>query len=339
MRASFRTRGAILAATLVAATTAHANRYTLVDLGPALQEAHLNDSAQVAGTVWSPDGIDFHATLWTGAHWHKLSTSDASAEALNADGDVVGQLGMRGSAVLWRRHQAASVLPMPGDATESAASGINAGSDVVGYYVAVGHARCFKWSPAAGSVDLGLMPRGLECNAVAINDQGQITGDAATHGYDRRHAFRYDAGVLQDLGALTPGGQASLDFSQGVAINAQGDIAGSSRVHGGHSHAVVWRAADLVDLHRGTSYDDSRALDINDGGVLVGWVWQKDTDKQSAVRFTDPGVVLLDAEVSNLGRWHVLVASGVNRQGDIVGRAVGPKGAQRAVLLRLESAD
>jgi len=330
---------AAMAASLVASAAAQANRYTLVDLGPPLYEAGISDSGTVSGTMWSPDGIHFHAALWTGDHWRKLSKTDSSAEGMNADDDVVGQLGVRGSAALWRRHEPVTLLPMPGESTESVAGGINDLGEVVGNYVTSGHARCFKWSQDAGPIDLGLMGGGSGCNAIAINDKGQITGDAPTHGFDRRHAFRFEAGKFQDLGCLTPGDRAPLEFSQGVAINEHGDIAGSSRVHGGHSHAVVWHGADLVDLHKHAPYDDSRALAINDQGVLVGWVWENDIEKASGVRFTDPGIVLLDSEVSNLGRWHVVIASGVNRRGDIVGRAVGPKGAERTVLLRLDSAD
>jgi probable HAF family extracellular repeat protein len=340
MKPSSWARGAAIIAALAVSVSAHANRYTLVDLGRALQDATINDDDAVAGT----GGLLGQALLWNADHWHKLDKQQSFALKINASGDIAGVFYRADGphAALWRLHKPAIVFEMPVGGTDGWAYGVNDARVVVGLYTdAGGHGKCFEWSKSFGTIDLGVMGRGLDCGALAINDVGQVTGGASTQNYVRTHAFRYQAGVFQDLGCLTPGGRARLEFSEGVAINNHGDIVGYSTVppvEDHYDHAVLWQGTTLTDLNLGTAYPSAHALGINDRGDIVGYA-DADRKTRAAVRFTNPGIVELDGEVENLGRWHVFEATGVNQLGDVVARAYGPSGEEHAVLLKFESAD
>jgi probable HAF family extracellular repeat protein len=86
------------------------------------------------------------------------------------------------------------------------------------------------------------------------------------------HGFRWENGVLADLGTL-PGG----NFSHATSINARGWATGGSgtaktdRLTGWpEEHAVLWKENEIVDL--GTLRDglDSAGLTVNNAGEVVG---------------------------------------------------------------------
>jgi probable HAF family extracellular repeat protein len=324
-----------LAACLIAAGAtgaAQANRYTLVDLGPAKYPSQINDRDQIAGS-----GRNDHAIVWRAGRWHKLDAQVSHAEAINGAGDVAGDNG--DGPVLWQRHEPARALPLPDSATFGLAFGINDALTVVGLFFqnADNTIRCFEWTEGGGSVDLGFMGAGDHCEASAINRRGQVTGEASTTPLGPPHAFVFQDGAFADLGTLPQG-----DGSQGLAINSHGDVAGRATVpplDDMHWHAAVWRDGQLVDLDPDSTINQSVAADINDRGDIVGTVTIDDQFTQRAVRFTSRGIVKLDGEVRNLAGWHVIQAQGVNLQGDIVGVGLGPGGHPHGVLLMLESAD
>jgi probable HAF family extracellular repeat protein len=91
------------------------------------------------------------------------------------------------------------------------------------------------------------------------------------------HAFRWEDGVLTDLGTL-PGG----DRSQAISINARGWIAGGSKtgefdpLTGGlQFHGVLWKDGEIIDLGTlGEGLDkglESNAVYVKDGGQVVGF--------------------------------------------------------------------
>jgi len=132
--------------------------------------------------------------------------------------------------------------------------------------------------PAAyGNVDCS------EC-AQFINSAGVVVGGADTAIPDPNapncrnqdcfldHGFRWENGVLADLGTL-PGG----NFSHATSINARGWATGGSgtaktdRLTGWpEEHAVLWKKNEIVDL--GTLRDglDSAGLTVNNAGEVVG---------------------------------------------------------------------
>ena len=104
----------------------------------------------------------------------------------------------------------------------------------------------------------------------AINDLGQLTGDALTTGDSASHAFvwKNDGSPMLDLGTF--GG----DYSYGNAINASGQVAGNANLSGdAMRHAFVWKNDGTPMLDLGTLGGDpatpfSSTLPVRSRGQL-----------------------------------------------------------------------
>jgi probable HAF family extracellular repeat protein len=132
--------------------------------------------------------------------------------------------------------------------------------------------------PASYFTDPGIGP-----GSQVLSNRGMLAGKADTSTPDSSpnncppicfdtHVFRWDKGVLTDLGAL-PGG----NNSDVGGINARGWIAGGSEtgetdpLTGGRVfHAVLWKGNELVDLGTLGEGLSSVALQVNNGGQVVG---------------------------------------------------------------------
>ncbi|MEU8301186.1 hypothetical protein AB0C04_28355 [Micromonospora sp. NPDC048909] len=88
-----------------------------------------------------------------------------------------------------------------------------------------------------------------------VNDAGQVVGTSVTAD-GRVRAFRWQRGVLTDLGALSVN-------SEAAAINERGDVVGGS-----DDRPVRWRNGVLTDLV--AVQGPGRAADINDRGEVIG---------------------------------------------------------------------
>jgi probable HAF family extracellular repeat protein len=111
-----------------------------------------------------------------------------------------------------------------------------------------------------------------------LNNAGVVVGTASTSTWDPdcgcfvAHGFRWQDGVLSDLGALAGGG-----FSGANAINARGWIVGFSQtsdfdpVAGGPAgHAVLWNGDGMIDLGTLGTGVESEAAYVKNGGQVVG---------------------------------------------------------------------
>lgn len=106
--------------------------------------------------------------------------------------------------------------------------------------------------------------------ASGINASGQIVGYARDPAVMLVRAYRFDAGVVTDLGALPATPQMS---SWPNAIADDGTVVGASDSNGALDHAVKWPpAGGIVDLHDPIQVPGrvSEAFDINRFGVIVG---------------------------------------------------------------------
>lgn len=127
--------------------------------------------------------------------------------------------------------------------------------------------HAFLWSRARGIRDLGTVGGDGTSRANAINNLGQVVGDAyAPDG--RFHAFLWSAREgMRDLGLL---GSRRDSASAASGINEAGEVTGAATLNNGNYHAFVWtRQKGLQDLGTlgGTT---SSALDIADNGLVAG---------------------------------------------------------------------
>ncbi len=181
-------------------------RYTVTELGTLGGETTwpraINNAGQVVGHSDTKSGEE-HAFLWqASAGMRDLGTlggAHSEAESINDKGQVVG----------W-----ASTIPLwKGD---------------------YGIAHAFLWDRVREMQDLAPALRGLmgpECEATAINDDGQIAGRRGIMADEEDRGFLLEPdGKIHELGNLTP-----------VAINSTGQVAGI--IQGGHKlmRAGLWR--------------------------------------------------------------------------------------------------
>src|SRR5205823_3299855 len=102
----------------------------------------------------------------------------------------------------------------------------------------------------------------------AMNDLGQVVGEAATTNNLHPHAFLYSAGVLTDLGTF--GGRSSA-----AAINNLGQIVGISFDSTGKLLPALWQNGAMTDLNTLLPSNSGWVLQtatlINDAGQIVGF--------------------------------------------------------------------
>lgn len=194
-------------------------------------------------------------------------------------------------------------------ALDSGAAGLNDIGQVVGvcwFYDWMGYTHAFAvlWD---GGIPYALWPPDeRECNAMDINNAGQIVGRMETPS-GTREAYLWEGGVLLPLGTL--GGEDSY----AMAINNAGQIVGSSGTQEGGG-AFIWQDGVMTSLGLMEGGTFSTAHDINDVGQIVGMANGGGQPRFAAFLWEDgvmsPLVGLQDAHA-------------INDLGQVVGRASG----------------
>ena len=110
---------------------------------------------------------------------------------------------------------------------------------------------------------------GAFSQAYAINNKGQVAGDAYTSNGDL-HAFITTGGKLKDLGVIS--GSASWGFG----VNDSGIVVGQSTYdQTGSYHAFVYNGRKMLDLNKLIPANSGWELDvansINEAGKIVGY--------------------------------------------------------------------
>jgi probable HAF family extracellular repeat protein len=164
---------------------------------------------------------------------------------------------------------------------------------------------------ASGQVtDLGTLPGGAVSSAYAINNVGQVTGSSLRSGLGSGH----DHAFLWTAGAMQDLGVLAPDYSLGQGINNQGDVVGGTTNPASASlHAFLFSGGVMRDL--GTlGGRASQALGINDAGVIVGTA---SASNDAAHPFVYRNGVMTDLGFT--GGFSQGTAWAINSHGDIVG--------------------
>jgi probable HAF family extracellular repeat protein len=189
----------------------------------------INDSGHAVGVA--TDTATYRAFLYDGARHYLVSDEDgpSSVAGINASGQVI----------INRRQPYGSFLWTP--TTPNGTSGT---------VVSLGHLS------------------GFETSANAINNSGQVTGEALPFSA-QFHAFFYD-GTMHDIGTLAGG------YSSGWAINDGGQITGEASTADGATVAFLYTGSGgmvdlntLVDPASGWHLNIGRG--INDAGQITGY--------------------------------------------------------------------
>lgn len=177
-------------------------------------------------------------------------------------------------------------------------------------------------------VDLGTLG-GAESRAYALNNRGQVAGQADTAelksgGDPIHHAFQWQAGRMQDLGTL--GG----DNSTARGENDLGEVVGDSDRHSGRSGAFRWRSQDGMTEVRApagiTAVSDIilGANAINNKGQVTG---TGRLDSEPTAFVWERGHLKLQWFTPGRGM-------GINDRGEIAGAALDDEGTGAPALWR-----
>ena len=115
--------------------------------------------------------------------------------------------------------------------------------------------------------DLGTPPGFLDARALALNNSGEVVGEAIPEDFEEEpnHAFLWTEGAMYDLNDLVVEGD-ELFLTSGEDINDRGMIVGQGRTPFGFIHAYVAIPIVTGDL------DDDADVDAADlAWLLIAW--------------------------------------------------------------------
>jgi probable HAF family extracellular repeat protein len=267
----------------------------------------INNRGQVAGAatnaipdpfsllyqlVFSANGTQTRAFLWENGHMrdlHTLGGPDAQASLVNDDGQVVGLSYVNSTPnsvtgfptlhpFLWHEGRMKDLGTLggfgsPGTSTSPPTvevSGLSNRGQVIGLSPLAGDqiAHPFLWDDG-NLTDLNTQSGGLISTANAINDAGEVVGNA-TFSNGASDAYLWKDGVATDLGTL-----AGDCFSEAFAINSRGQVVGQSFSCATNIvRSFLWENGSMVDLNALIPPNSNLFLDntlvINDHGEIGG---------------------------------------------------------------------
>jgi probable HAF family extracellular repeat protein len=258
----------------------------------------------------------------------------ASANGVNEHGDVVGvsaaAVNLFGSTAqpwLVRNQQWLDLDPF-NNGVYATAMDINSAGVVIGTnsFTGAGSVESFVWSSGLPQALNGLV--GDTCRihyGTSINDMGVSVGYSAAPGVcgDER-AYVHAGGLMMELGTL--GGS----NSRANNINEAGEIVGFAELPTGQNRAAVWRNGQISSL--GTLGGSSFAVDNNNDDVIVGY-FIDNRNLQRACVWLNGNMLDLNALIDPATGWRLLIATGVNDDGYIVGQGRNPQGRLRGFVL------
>jgi probable HAF family extracellular repeat protein len=299
------------------ATTALAENYIIIDLGPDFTPFAVSDLGDVVG--WTGCCRSF---IWNRATGFQglgsLGGELTYASDINTNRQVVGSSEAVGSPVgagnlhafLWQNGHMHDLAPF---SYESQALAINNHGQAVGY-------ACFPcsavlWENNGTELSLGTLG-GVSASAQGINDAGAVVGWSFTTN-DAIHAFVWDqAQGMRDID------RAESSYSEAYAINNLGQVVGLFVTADDEWHGFLWENGEMRDLGDLGIFGYAS---INDHGEVVvdsgPWIWDADNGLRDVNDLIPPA-----------SGWVIESLSDINNAGEIVGWGLHG-GQTRAFLL------
>ncbi len=249
------------------------------------------------------------------------ATDSSVSYGINDSGEIAGVFNGPVSQMPFRsvRHTGFQVLPLLAGDVGGAAYGINNQGESVGFSSGLNGAHAAWWTRAGKVNQLPGLPDSEVAKAVAVNNGGDIVGNAGEGSLTAVLWPRKGSAIPLDT-------LATYTSSRAESINDKGDIVGSATAYDNTTariRAVLWPAGhtapqDLGILAGGTT---SRARDIDNGGIVVGtsessegnraFMWSAKTGMVDLNTLsTDPNLVLVDALSINANG--AILAIGIN---------------------------
>lgn len=269
----------------------------------------INSSGQVVGTTnvdnpCNPGYTTYHAYVTT-ANGTVAAATDlgtlvpgtytacgfSSAIAINDAGDVVGSSNI--TTVYPDQFVTHAFLSVPGSALQdlgtlgpvepstasSYAYGINRSGQIAGTSQfsnnTAANPHAFLTTAAGPMQDLGTLG-GSYSTAEAINNAGQVTGEASTAGDTAFDAFLYTGGTMVDLNSVLPPGSPWVLLSAS-GINDRGQIVGQGKMNGEYlgyrldpaNVAITNMLAELANPSLGLNLAQQITTGLRVAGALV----------------------------------------------------------------------
>jgi probable HAF family extracellular repeat protein len=301
---------------VISASVAQAITYTITDLGTLGGAINyggdIEQNGQIVGdSTTSTEGFNLDA------YFVEDEPDDGSIPALknlnvpignisaavdiNVGGWVVGYTfgPMPETGFVWKDGQSVSFLeglPENSDGITNA-GGINNRNQIVGFaHDQDCRQQAVLWETGSAPKALGTLG-GRSSAANAINDSGQVVGEAGTANFSGNRAFLWQEGTgMQDLGALAEGRS-----SEASGINDWGAVVGTATDSEGQGLAVLWNGRKMRDLNSKIDPNSDWLLtwahDINNSGQILASGYLGSDDSQRAVLLTPVAPVPLPAVV------------------------------------------
>jgi len=170
---------------------------------------------------------------------------------------------------------------------------MNNNLDIAAIYLSSAAGKSFiRDYPSGAITEMGPIAGGFFVTLSGINDAGDAVGSYDAPGPDFERAFVFHNGAIQNLGTL--GG----DSSSAVAINSHGYIVGNSTIAVGSDvqRAFLYDGTGMHNLGVLPGYLHSKVTDINDAGVVVGYLTNDlSAGPQQGFRFVNGSMEKIDA--------------------------------------------
>ncbi|HXJ59181.1 MAG TPA: DUF3466 family protein [Verrucomicrobiae bacterium] len=307
--------------------------YTVVELGPldgaASVASAVNNSGQIVGYANTTSNTFYHAAFWsnggnTSLDQGSFDGDNAAAVGLNNSNQIVGYAYLAGNTVshaaVWANHDGGPI-DLGSLGGSSVASSVNNSGQIVGYSATpTNWQRALFW-PNANSPALPLGSfGGLYDEAFAINDSGQIVGDASAAGTGSRRAALWNnsSSAPRDLGTL------GLEQSTAWAINKSGQIVGAAAQYTVSFQVlpIFWANGSSAPVPLATLGGNvGAALGLNSSGRIVGYSTATVNGPSHAVLWDNSASPATDLNTllpANSG-WVLQSAKAINDSGEIVG--------------------